>query len=220
MHDRAAYAIQELLRVYTKKERKEKGMVDLRPDEILHEGELQRYLWWSQLPDKTKRLLEGFFSTKFKTLIYQYPGRKTPEYKKQMPYEIWVVNWFKNLASRCVGAFGDTMVALRNVGKRDISLATYLIPYMVAHILECGDKRHSGHSCASLIRCFKWPSPPIAVALSGRRAAVSAVPQYGGKQPKPVLPGRRARPTVGQYPRRSQPAAMVPSRRPFWGGQA
>lgn len=141
MHDRAAYAVQELLRVCTKEERRSADRLPLRDDEVLHVEELLRHSWWSQLNPKCRALLEGFSTTKYTTLVVQQSERRTPEYRPGMSYQAWLFAFFRNLASRCQGVFGEMMASLRNVAKRDHALMMFLLPYVVVHLLECGDTR-------------------------------------------------------------------------------
>lgn len=137
MHDRAAYAVQELLRVCTKIERKANcDAIPLQDEDVLHVDELQRYNWWRCLSGVSKNMLSGFTTTHYTTYIVQETEPVIPAYRPGMGYGKWLFTLFCNLAPRCVGPFGDIIPLLRNVAKRDTALLLFLIPHIVVHLIE------------------------------------------------------------------------------------
>ncbi|CCW70628.1 unnamed protein product [Phytomonas sp. Hart1] len=144
MHDRAAYAVQELLRVCAGRERGEMNGIPLRPGDVLRGEELARYSWWAGLPPRIQTTLEGFLTTRYSTLIVHRTERRSPEYRTGMPFLAWAFAVFRNLAGRCSGWFAEVLAMLRNVAKRDGSLIMFLLPYSVVHLLKQGDNAALG----------------------------------------------------------------------------
>ncbi|KAG8348487.1 FAT domain [Trypanosoma vivax] len=142
MHDRAAFAVQELLRVCADTERTSKGFSPLQSDETLHLDELQRYGWWMQLEPSCRQMLEGYTTTRYTAHVRQRTELRSPVYEAGMEFPKWVDLWFCDLLLRCKGVFGQMMGSLRNMAKGDHILIGYLLPHMIIHIISEGDAKH------------------------------------------------------------------------------
>ncbi|CBH18527.1 phosphatidylinositol 3-related kinase, putative [Trypanosoma brucei gambiense DAL972] len=140
MHDRAAFAVQELLRVFANAERESKCYPTLQNDEALHIEELQRYSWWMELEPSCRQMIEGYTTTKYTACVLQRTELRSPVYVSGMEINTWLNVWFCDLVLRCRGVFGQMMKALRNMAKGEQTLISYLLPHMIIHIISKGDE--------------------------------------------------------------------------------
>ena len=134
MHDRAAFAIQTLIRTCC-----EDRKILLKD---LHEG---KSAWWNTLPTHVKEVIQGFVHTSYEVKVMLIRDRKVPEYTRDMSYSNWVRLWYTNISSRAENLQAGVFQALRNVAKRDVKLSAFAIPYVVHCLLLLGtDEDRSG----------------------------------------------------------------------------
>ena len=120
MHDRAAFAIQSLIRI----------CADI-PKITLHELDGKRSTWWNSLSDATRNQLRAFVQTTYEVKVVMNRENNVPEYKRGMSFVTWLRLWFINLCSRSTGVYGQVFQSLRNVAKRDTNLCIFLFPFLV-----------------------------------------------------------------------------------------
>ncbi|KEG15372.1 phosphatidylinositol 3-related kinase [Trypanosoma grayi] len=142
MHDRAAFGVQQLLRVCADAERKLNGHLPLLEREVLYVEELQRYAWWSHLDPTCRQMLEGYTTTEYTARILQKAEPHSPVYTTGMTFHVWLKAWFCDLALRCDGVFGHMMDALRNMAKADHALMSFLIPHIIVRLVRDGNNIH------------------------------------------------------------------------------
>ena len=141
MHDRVAHAVQQLFRICVCEERAEMTSAAARPladDEMVRIEEIQKFSWWSSLPERTQRSLLPFMNTKYHSQTIASYDRRCPEVRPGMSFVEWRWNWYRNLVSRSSGIHAKIFDAVRNVAKRDMQLCSFLIPHIVLHVLRCG----------------------------------------------------------------------------------
>ncbi|RNF23811.1 putative phosphatidylinositol 3-related kinase [Trypanosoma conorhini] len=141
-HDRAAYAVQQLLRVCTDAERRLVDRLPLEDTEPVDVNELQEYLWWSQLEPKCQQLLAGYTTTRYGKKVMRESELSSPVYKAGLSFHDWLDAWFCDLVERCEGTFGLMMGSLRNMAKGDQVLITCLVPLIIVHLLRMGSDVH------------------------------------------------------------------------------
>ena len=141
MHDRAAYAVQTLIRLCTNEERQKKKSVPLADTKDVDEDELAQYAWWSKLTPSTQSALSAFITTQFATKILYANDRKVPEYQPGLDFVSWIQRFFLNLVSRSSGVHGKIFQSVRNVAKRDSTLMTFLLPYVLINVILEGTEQ-------------------------------------------------------------------------------
>ena len=129
IHDRAAFAIQSLIRV----------CLDI-PNVSLADLDAKKSQWWNSLPDEVKAQLRAFVQTTYEVKIVHNRSPNVPEYKRGMSFNSWLRLWFINLCARTTGVYAQVFQSLRNVAKRDSKICVFLFPYLV-HMLVvyCND---------------------------------------------------------------------------------
>ncbi|ESL05845.1 phosphatidylinositol kinase related ATR [Trypanosoma rangeli SC58] len=159
MHDRAAYAVQQLLRVCTDTERRLVDRLSLEATEVVDVKELQEYVWWSQLEPKCQQLLEGYTMTRYDKNVLTRTELRSPVYAAGMSFNEWLVLWFRDLVERCEGIFGLMMSSLRNMAKGDHVLITCLLPLIIVHLLRMGNVDHCNAVLAEVTNLLRVASP-------------------------------------------------------------
>ncbi|KAH9578752.1 UME domain [Trypanosoma melophagium] len=139
MHDRAAFAVQELLRVCANAERSLKGYGRLDEKELLLEAELEEYTWWLNMEPTCKQMLYSYANTKYGANVFRKKEPRSPVYTTGMSFSDWLKDWFCDLLERCSGVFGDMVASLRNMAKSDHALIFFLMPHIILHILLEGN---------------------------------------------------------------------------------
>jgi hypothetical protein len=160
MHDRAALAIQSLLRSGVKHERVEARSLPLLEADRVYVDELDRYWWWSKLPSLTKTLLSPFTSTKYTPFVRSTRTVTVPEFHPAATVEDWLFSWYCSLTERLAGTLvGEVALACRNTAKKDVGLRDCLLPHMVLRTITQPSKVSSDEQSisdvASLVLEFK-----------------------------------------------------------------
>ena len=135
-HDRTAFAVQRLLYIAVNRERVAIGAAEISESTPIRPEELQRYAWWSSLPQTTQSALGAFATTKFETIVLFQSERRVPEYAPGMPVGKWLGAWMVGMIVKTAGTIhGKTFEALRNVVKYDVPFASFLLPHVLAVII-------------------------------------------------------------------------------------
>jgi hypothetical protein len=135
MHDRAAFAVQRLLRISVNFERAGHHRSELAEMQNVDLNELEGYSWWADLPSGTKATLSAFTSTRFETKVIFRTERQVPEYKPGLSFVRWLQQFFTNYVSRTVGTNGQIFDAVRNVAKRSVHFCQFLLPLVCANVV-------------------------------------------------------------------------------------
>ncbi|ORC88335.1 phosphatidylinositol 3-related kinase [Trypanosoma theileri] len=139
MHDRAAFAVQELLRVCANAERSLRGYGRLDEKELLLEKELEEYTWWLNMEPTCKQMLYSYANTKYGANVFRKKEPRSPVYTTGMSFSDWLKDWFCDLLERCNGVFGDMVGSLRNMAKSDHALIYFLMPHIILNLLLEGN---------------------------------------------------------------------------------
>ncbi|KAI0322491.1 hypothetical protein OF83DRAFT_1093546 [Amylostereum chailletii] len=112
---------------------------------------------WSRLPkhvlETATPLLEGRLTATYKPL----PEPTLPVYPSQDAYREWVQIWTSHLITRVSGGspkaiFPNFLSIVRN---RDVTVANYLLPHLVLHVLISGDDEDVDHIHQELMAVLK-----------------------------------------------------------------
>jgi hypothetical protein len=141
IHDRAAYAVQRLLRICVNQERTARGRPELPDLQPINVSELDTYDWWCSVPQVGRATLSAFASTTFETKVLFRTERQVPEYRPQMPFPRWLQAFFANCVSRTTGVHGQCFEALRNVAKRQASFCAFLLPFVCLNAVMKGSEQ-------------------------------------------------------------------------------
>ena len=123
MHDRAAFAIQSLIRICSEMD-----------SVSLSELDAKKSPWWNGLSADVRAQLRVFVQTTYEVKVVHNRDQRVPEYARGMPFGAWLCRWFINLCARTTGVYAQVFQSLRNVAKRDTGLCVFLFPYLV-HML-------------------------------------------------------------------------------------
>ncbi|PWV18739.1 putative phosphatidylinositol 3-related kinase [Trypanosoma cruzi] len=187
MHDRAAYAVQQLLRVCTDAERQPLDRLPLQTQEVLHVDELNQYTWWSHLEPTCRQMLAGYTTTRYDKRVITKTERRSPVYFSKMSFSEWMDSWFCDLVERCEGVFGRMMGSLRNMAKGDHALITFLLPLIIVHLLRAGNVDHCNAVLLEVMNLLHAASPD---ASHGKEQSGSIYSQSIMREV--VTPGARA----------------------------
>ena len=139
--DRAAYAIQELIKFCALLSTSSQD--SLSRDSPSSRGEdiaeiVQRCRWWTELNMETRSTLTPYLKTSYYIHVNNQRAYASPLYKREDPCRVWLKQWICQLIERTSGKRHAVFKVLRAVMKEDPPMCLFILPYLVLNVCMHG----------------------------------------------------------------------------------
>nr|XP_043624485.1 serine/threonine-protein kinase ATR [Erigeron canadensis] len=140
VQDMAALAIQELLKIAGCNASLEEDVSASHISKLnvsnKMDGRGQRL--WDRFSNYIKEIIAPCLTSRFHLPNMADSASSGPIYQPSLSFRRWIFNWVKKLTAHATGSRASIFNACRGIVRRDMQTATYLLPYLVLHVVLHG----------------------------------------------------------------------------------